>query len=280
MFTNLGGENRIRNPVGSTNDYTGGFGSGVLPDGKILRSYSCEGECSRGVPFPRSSTHDQFIGLFRYYGDGNRDSTFGDDGLLQIPAIDKEITDLKIQSDGKILLMGRHLDLDEDNRLMNQDFYLLRLNRDASLDTDFGRDGSVITPVGSANTSRDYPTAIAVENGISSYQPGNPLFLPPPSCKAILAGHSSDADQWNYRIALVRYILNEGNGCPSSSDDSVYGPIYAPVLNPELLRRPEEFPGTNPNPPDPKTKNIVPAIQPEKSPGLFDKMKSFFFKKE
>jgi uncharacterized delta-60 repeat protein len=88
------------------------------------------------------------IALARYNADGSLDLNFGDKGKV-ISLFDKYYTgyELKIQDNGKILISGCGSE-------GSQDFLLIRLNSDGSLDTTFGDNGKVLTNIGSSDLAR------------------------------------------------------------------------------------------------------------------------------
>ena len=84
--------------------------------------------------------------VMRYNTDGTLDNTFGTNGLV-ITQVGMQVTstgDLAIQSsDGKIVIGGSSSD-----GVTNEQFTLVRYNTDGSLDTSFGTNGVVVTPIG------------------------------------------------------------------------------------------------------------------------------------
>jgi uncharacterized delta-60 repeat protein len=73
----------------------------------------------------------------RYNPDGSLDSAFGSGGLVQHPHFAGTITNVELQSDGKIVVSGL------------RDWRASRLNADGSLDTPFAGTGSVLIASGS-----------------------------------------------------------------------------------------------------------------------------------
>ncbi len=104
----------------------------LQPDGKILVAGNTVG-----------TNHD--FALERYNRDGSLDTSFATSGklTLDIQGYRDDVEDLALQIDGKILLAGFSTDADG-----NEDFALVRLNSDGSLDTGFGNDGMVTTELG------------------------------------------------------------------------------------------------------------------------------------
>lgn len=111
----------------------------VQPDGKILLA----GESSNGAGYDAS--------VVRINADGSLDTGFGSGGkaLIDVYADDWGQC-LALQPDGKILLGG-------DN---GQDFILIRLNADGSLDTTFDGDGKTRIAVGE---SADWGFCLALQ---------------------------------------------------------------------------------------------------------------------
>lgn len=111
----------------------------VQPDGKILMC---------GVVNINS---ERSIGLVRYLPDGALDSAFGTDGKV-ITAIDfngVELTNIAVQSDGKIIIAGRVWD-----QLTESDFAAFRYLSDGTLDTSFGVNGIVTTDIKEEDAAR------------------------------------------------------------------------------------------------------------------------------
>lgn len=75
---------------------------------------------------------------------GDLDSSFGINGVANIPVGNwsRECTSAKLQADGKIILGGYSIDT-SNNRL--DDFTLVRLNSNGTLDSSFGNNGVVLT---------------------------------------------------------------------------------------------------------------------------------------
>lgn len=79
----------------------------------------------------------------RFNEDGTKDADFADNGCFKISALGLNniiVTLLYLQPDGKILLGGS-----ADTGITNQDFLLIRLKQDGSLDSSFGGGGYVMT---------------------------------------------------------------------------------------------------------------------------------------
>jgi uncharacterized delta-60 repeat protein len=102
----------------------------ILADGKILVA---------GAIFTGPVEVD--FGLARYNGDGSLDATFGSGGKVTTDFGNYDtITSIAVQPDGKIIAGGN-----TTNRNTNDDFALVRYNKDGSLDSGFGSGGKVVT---------------------------------------------------------------------------------------------------------------------------------------
>ncbi len=120
----------------------------------------------------------QDIAVVRYTSSGALDGAFGTGGIVTVSLVTG--TDYgsaaAIQNDGKIVIAGSSLN----------DFALVRLNSNGSLDTDFDSDGKVTTSIETHN----YACGVAVQD----------------DGKIIAAGYSDDGT--NYHIAVARYNSN------------------------------------------------------------------------
>jgi uncharacterized delta-60 repeat protein len=156
----------VTTPTGSGYDIA--YSLGIQPDGRILAAGSSH----------YASNYN--FALVRYNTDGSLDTTFGTGGIVttSIGIGDSEALALGIQSDGRIVAAGKSPDGS------NYDFALVRYNTNGSLDTTFGTDGIVTTPIGSG---WDYANAL----GIGS------------DGRILAAGKSFNGS--NYDFALVRY---------------------------------------------------------------------------
>jgi uncharacterized delta-60 repeat protein len=153
----------------------------VQADGKVVIAgwCLCQGSLSTFV-------------LARVNPDGSLDATFGGDGIVTTSIADSAAaTALVVQEDGKLVAAG-HSCCDEGDR---DDFALARYNADGSLDTSFGGDGIVVTPIGGGDEGAE---ALAVQA----------------DGKLVAAGW--DGVKRRPRIALVRYN-------PDGSLDASFG---------------------------------------------------------
>jgi len=86
--------------------------------------------------------------LFRFNSNGSLDTDFDADGKVQVnfgPFISSTMTSILLQTDGKIVLGG------DASFPGNNDFALVRLFPNGSLDNNFDSDGKVSIPVGELN---------------------------------------------------------------------------------------------------------------------------------
>ena len=115
----------------------------------------------------------------RYNTDGSLDDSFGDNGFATSnagPTFDYGIA-TAIQSDGKIIVAGYGIDSTD------YDFGLVRFTSEGKLDSTFGKNGRVLTPVG---TGQDYLKKITIQK----------------DDKIIAVGSSSGG------ASIVRYLKN------------------------------------------------------------------------
>ncbi|HEX8180934.1 MAG TPA: delta-60 repeat domain-containing protein, partial [Pyrinomonadaceae bacterium] len=114
-------------PVGQ-----GGFASALViqPDGKIVLA---------GLANDPSSSFASAFALARYNSNGSLDTTFGTGGLVltPFPGNSAAANDIKLQPDGKFVVVGTAT----DNSTFNSVFAVARYNSDGALDTSFDTDG-------------------------------------------------------------------------------------------------------------------------------------------
>lgn len=109
----------------------------VLEDGKILAS----------------GTFDNFgrpgLVVVRYNPDGSLDESFGEGGIATTFFSETQVegtpSAMAVQSDGKIILSGA------STSQTDFDLALARLNADGSVDSSFGTNGGILTPVGDSH---------------------------------------------------------------------------------------------------------------------------------
>jgi uncharacterized delta-60 repeat protein len=118
----------------------------VQPDGKIVAA----GTIYTGDGWDLAAT--------RYNPDGSRDSSFGGgDGKVAINFRGFDVGwDLALQSDGKLVVVGKD---DGEYGWQDDDFAVVRLNSDGTLDNSFDHDGKLSTGFG----GDEWATAVAVQ---------------------------------------------------------------------------------------------------------------------
>ncbi|MEC4679021.1 MAG: delta-60 repeat domain-containing protein, partial [Nitrospirota bacterium] len=97
-----------------------------------------------------NGTNFDFV-LARYNANGSLDTAFGNNGIVTtaIGTGHDFAKTIKIQTDGKILVAGTVF-----SAALPGQFALARYNANGSLDTGFGNNGIVITPLGGTQTPR------------------------------------------------------------------------------------------------------------------------------
>ncbi len=122
--------------------------------------------------------------LARLNTNGTLDTTFNSTGKVTkaLGTSSAIPTGIAIQSDGKIIAIGRAIET------TYQVFYLVRYNSDGSLDSTFGTGGVVSTAFGTVD---DTPSAIVIQ---------------PSDGKILVAGQTSNGTRTS--IALARYNTN------------------------------------------------------------------------
>jgi uncharacterized delta-60 repeat protein len=114
---------------GGGEDY--GLAVSLSPDDKIVMA----GYTHTGL------NRDTTISVVRFNSNGSLDNTFDQDGKVSYQIVVGKINSANavvVQSDRKIIVAGK----------ANDDFALMRLNEDGSLDTSFGASGKVVTDIG------------------------------------------------------------------------------------------------------------------------------------
>jgi uncharacterized delta-60 repeat protein len=92
----------------------------------------------------------------RLNADGSTDTTFGASGLVTTPNFQADQVAVQ-PADGKIVVSGSTMNADR------QEFGLIRLNSNGSLDQTFGYSGLVTIPVSNMNSPQTQPSALAVQ---------------------------------------------------------------------------------------------------------------------
>jgi uncharacterized delta-60 repeat protein len=126
---------------------------------------------------------DYDFAIARFNTNGTIDPSFGTGGyvITSVGTSMNEISDIAIQTDGKIVVAGT------SSNVWN-DFAVVRYNSDGTLDNSFGSGGIVITDIGG---SSDVANAIVIQ----------------PDGKIIVAGYAHNGSTYN-NTAIVRYCLN------------------------------------------------------------------------
>lgn len=145
---------------------------------------------------------------------GQLDTSFGSYGKVQVSihaGIDKANSIIQ-QSDGKLVAAGA-TDSDDSNAT-NNEFALVRLNTDGSLDTGFGNGGKVVSAIGTGNDSAFALVSAYAEDGNGSL---------------VVAGSSDNGSSNGKDVALA--VFDGGDGglwgalttTISAGDDTGYG---------------------------------------------------------
>lgn len=159
---------------------------------------------------------DEDFALVRYNSTGSIDTGFGTNGKVTtaIGTVDDEINSIVIQSDGKIVVAGYSYN-GSDN-----DFAVARYNSNGSLDSSFGTNGAVMTPIGTAD---DAATGVALD----------------PAGKIVAAGYYFDGGN-TYHFAVARYNVNGSidssfgtNGIVTTAFGTQKDFIYGLLLQPD-----------------------------------------------
>lgn len=94
----------------------------------------------------RDGNYDYYLAIYKYKKDGIIDSSFGNGGsVINYFLGEGEESGITVQPDGKILQAG--------NLYSNQTFILSRYNKNGSIDSSFGTNGSISAGVGKYRTS-------------------------------------------------------------------------------------------------------------------------------
>ncbi|WP_181248474.1 T9SS type A sorting domain-containing protein [Flavobacterium magnum] len=139
-------------------------------DGKVLTSISSGDDVAYGLKIQQdgkivavgnvSLENNYPLAIIRYNVDGSLDTSFGSNGIVLEFANTEGINvarSVVIQEDGKIIAGGF-----ADDSILIFDFILLRLESDGSIDTSFGENGKIITPVG--NNTFDYAYSVLLQD--------------------------------------------------------------------------------------------------------------------
>ena len=183
LDTTFGTGGKVTTPIGSSDDYASALA--IQADGKILLTgYSWNG-----------SNFD--FALVRYDTNGNLDSSFGTGGIVttDFNATSDAAYDLKIQTDGKIVVTG-----DTFNGT-SWDIGLVRYTTTGLLDTAFDTDGKVSTSIGSSD---DFARALGIQT----------------DGKIVVAGSSANGVNANGNIADVALLRYTTTGALDTTFDT------------------------------------------------------------
>ncbi|MBA4123809.1 MAG: VCBS repeat-containing protein [Acidobacteria bacterium] len=138
LDNSFGANGIVQTDIDNQTNYAGGMA--LQPDGKIIVNSS--NFTSANLTSLLSSS------IVRYNANGTLDNTFGANGIVRITEAPSQYSEgiafaLAIQQNGKILTAGRR----------NGTFAISRYNSDGTIDTSFGTNGVVITPIEDSITS-------------------------------------------------------------------------------------------------------------------------------
>lgn len=162
----------------------------VQPDGKIVAA-GTEGCCG-----------DAKFALARYNTNGTLDATFGTSGIVTMSPPSQGVGyAVALQPNGKLVIGG-----EIDSGILPKGYFgLVRFNSDGTLDTNFGENGLVMTPIGSDASA----AALAQQ----------------PDGKLVLAGYSTVGS--THEFALVRYNADGSPDAGFGTSGAVTTPIGA-----------------------------------------------------
>jgi uncharacterized delta-60 repeat protein len=156
----------------------------MQPDGKIVVAGA-----TSTIPSSISAVVDSFA-LARYNSDGSLDQSFGTGGRVITNTRGLEVaTSLALLPDGKILAGGT---------AFGREFAMARYNSDGGLDASFGRNGVVVTELGSAEIAWGIAWSMAV-------QPDGKILLGGSAGRRNIQGNIQASS-----YAVVRYEENGG----------------------------------------------------------------------
>jgi uncharacterized delta-60 repeat protein len=188
----FGNGGKVTTPVGVSDDR--GSSLAIQNDGKIVLV---------GGSTENSSTTNLDFAAVRYNTDGSLDTGFGNLGISVVPVGvgGDYAAGVVIQPNGKIVIAGQVYGSP------TTDYGLIRLKPDGSLDTTFGNNGKMITPVGMYD---DYCNAVALQA----------------DGKIVAAGSSTngpDASLPTAVFSMVRYDGDTTSSSPTVSGVITYG---------------------------------------------------------
>ncbi len=152
LDTSFGGDGVVVTVIASSDDRP--YSVAIQPDGKIL------------VAGRSGASGQTDFTLVRYNTDGTLDSTFDSDGIVRTNIRGDDFgSSLALQSDGKIVVVGESWNGLWGAPNSSPDFAVVRYNQNGSLDTTFGENGKVTTPIGSYS-SNAFSVAIQTDGRI------------------------------------------------------------------------------------------------------------------
>jgi len=158
LDTTFGTDGIVTTSISLDDDYA--YDLAIQSDGKIVAVGSAENDT------------DEDFALVRYTTSGAQDTTFGISGIITTPigTGNEFASSVAIQSDGKILATG------SAHNGSDYDFAVVRYTGSGALDTSFGANGVVTTPIGATH---DHSRGIAVQQDsrivVVGYQAWGPL---------------------------------------------------------------------------------------------------------
>lgn len=168
----------------------GSLDTGFDGDGKVLTAVTTSTDYGRDVALQSDGkivvVGNSYDGskygftLVRYNSDGSLDTGFSSDGklLTRVGTSHSYARDLVVQPDGRIVVAGYAYNG------TTYDFALARYSESGDLDTAFGSQGTVLTPIG---TKSDYAREVALQS----------------DGKIVVAGYAYNGT--NYDFAVARY---------------------------------------------------------------------------
>lgn len=153
LDTTFDGDGKVTTSLGERTDLV--YGLAIQNDGKII---------AVGVSFLGPIKRQ--IVVLRYKSDGSLDASFDADGVVRLTVGESgadTANAVAIQPDGKIVVAASAWMLVDPRvpKLSQNDFCVIRLNEDGSLDTSFGDAGKVITDFGLGS---DVPYSIVLQS--------------------------------------------------------------------------------------------------------------------
>ncbi len=193
LDTSFGADGRVTTSTGGIESSAEATSVAIQSDGKIVTG---------GDSYDGLSTNAT---LARYNANGTLDSTFEAGGIAVTSFShdsDSYVTDIAIQTDGRIVVAGRSIRKNFGDSTIPIGFALARYNTDGSLDLTFGAGGKIVTSFSTEHLWASYEAAAAIQ----------------PDGKIVLAGYIGPLS------ALFRY---EGR-TESISNVAVSGRVLTP----------------------------------------------------